>query len=319
MNAPRRRVPEAMALDLWLARAINRGLIHPSLDDVMVALTLFGLLPFLIAPIWWRARGEVKASRVALGVLLAALALTLVAQGIIQRPRPQGLRMLLDPLRFPSFPSGHAAISASLAAFAGLLRPRFAVPAAVYALLIGWSRIHVGHHYPADVLAGLVLGAAVGATGYGLFLSDPSVRPRWSWLLWAQLGLCLLAGFGATLGLTKLQVLSLFGADKVLHFGLFALLAALIAAWCEAPAAIVTLSSLGGLTVIDEVLQRWVPSRSFDPIDLVCTLAGILAGGMAGLWLRRQWRGAGGEIAPAPRAPLLTSPGSASGPHHHPG
>ncbi len=67
-----------------------------------------------------------------------------------------------------SLPSGHAATSAAGAVVLAVLVPRAAPAFALLALGIGFSRIYVGVHYPADVLLGAALGAAVGLAGLRL-------------------------------------------------------------------------------------------------------------------------------------------------------
>jgi len=65
--------------------------------------------------------------------------------------------------RGTSFPSAHAANTAALALLAALLWRRvrsfvWAVP-----LVVGWSRVYLGKHFPTDVLAGWILGALLGS------------------------------------------------------------------------------------------------------------------------------------------------------------
>jgi undecaprenyl-diphosphatase len=45
---------------------------------------------------------------------------------------------------------------------------RLAVIAAVAAVVMAFARVYIGAHYPQDVLAGLVLGAAVSLLGFYL-------------------------------------------------------------------------------------------------------------------------------------------------------
>jgi len=69
------------------------------------------------------------------------------------------------------FVSGHAANSFALATFISLLFPRRWVIAAMvfWAVLVSYSRIYLGVHYPGDVMGGWILGALIAFVLY-LFL-----------------------------------------------------------------------------------------------------------------------------------------------------
>ena len=60
-----------------------------------------------------------------------------------------------------SFPSGHATVSFACATVLALAVPRLRWPLYTLAVLISFSRVYVGVHYPLDVLAGAVLGVAI--------------------------------------------------------------------------------------------------------------------------------------------------------------
>jgi undecaprenyl-diphosphatase len=93
-----------------------------------------------------------------------------------ERPSLPGLPALTDTPTRLSFPSAHASTS-----FAGALAySRVGVPSVpLYALAasLSMSRLYLGVHFPSDVLAGALLGTAVG----GCFTCPeryPAEKPR---------------------------------------------------------------------------------------------------------------------------------------------
>ncbi|HET7771362.1 MAG TPA: phosphatase PAP2 family protein [Chloroflexota bacterium] len=95
-------------------------------------------------------------------------------------------------VQFPSFPSGHVRETAALSVLlAGFWRRSWPY-ALAYTLIMAASRVHLGAHFPTDVLAGLAAGAAAGAvTLLGLDLMArvakllyrlPPVRAAWDWV-----------------------------------------------------------------------------------------------------------------------------------------
>lgn len=97
-------------------------------------------------------------------VLVAEQALVnIVVKSMFSRDRPDHVTDHPHALRAPatsSFPSGHA--SAAACATVLLRRDLGRGPAWVgLAVVVAWSRIHVGAHHATDVAAGTVLGAGL--------------------------------------------------------------------------------------------------------------------------------------------------------------
>jgi membrane-associated phospholipid phosphatase/diacylglycerol kinase family enzyme len=74
---------------------------------------------------------------------------------------PVARRLRRHPRTF-SFPSGHSASGAAFATGVAIERPMFGVPTGLLAAAVGFSRVHVGVHYPSDVIAGAAIGVAAG-------------------------------------------------------------------------------------------------------------------------------------------------------------
>lgn len=80
-----------------------------------------------------------------------------------------------DRDRGSSFPSAHAANSMALAVLAMCLWPRLRRGLWALPVLVGWSRVYMGKHYPLDVLGGWILG---GLLGWCFWLGWKQLAPR---------------------------------------------------------------------------------------------------------------------------------------------
>ena len=112
------------------------------------------------------AGGDV--ARAARGALAALVISHLIVQFIkrtVGRPRPsRGLPvavLIAEPDRF-SFPSGHAAAAMSVALMYGVAFPLAGVVLLPLALVVGFSRVILGVHYPGDVAVGQGIALATG-------------------------------------------------------------------------------------------------------------------------------------------------------------
>lgn len=98
-------------------------------------------------------------------VSLAAthIAINILIKPLVERPRPydaiEGLTSLVGPMSDSSFPSGHTGTTFGCLFVIVLMMPkRYAIPALCFSLFMAYSRMHLGVHYPTDVLAGALLG-----------------------------------------------------------------------------------------------------------------------------------------------------------------
>jgi undecaprenyl-diphosphatase len=116
---------------------------------------------------------------VAATVLLADL-VSLGLKQLTDRPRPFLVEPTPEPLmRTPldlSLPSGHAATSFAGATLLSIAQPRAAVPLFLLAILISWSRVYVGVHYPLDVAAGALVGVGVALVSTVIWRRLPRLR-----------------------------------------------------------------------------------------------------------------------------------------------
>ncbi|MFK7833539.1 MAG: phosphatase PAP2 family protein [Winogradskyella sp.] len=105
--------------------------------------------------------------------------ITNVFKRTFERPRPCGAEGVMDFTRFIAprcgkygFFSGHSSNSMAAAVFGGLLlRPYFKhliYVLLIWSLVVAYSRIYVGVHYPLDIICGLTFGAFAGFLFYKL-------------------------------------------------------------------------------------------------------------------------------------------------------
>lgn len=105
---------------------------------------------------------QMKSVYVLFSVALASL-LSFILKHIIDRVRPFETYDFLEKLSVggsPSFPSGHTTAAFALSVGLIIAYPKWYIilPAILWAILAGYSRMSLGVHYPSDVLAGFLLG-----------------------------------------------------------------------------------------------------------------------------------------------------------------
>jgi undecaprenyl-diphosphatase len=124
---------------------------------------------------WRRVARSIAAAWAEVGTIAAFLFFAVAGSGIlvnivkqlVGRGRPSLLPdhgpFAFDPFAFEAayqgFPSGHSQVMGAVGCVAVLVLRRWSFIVVIPALAVAASRVIVGAHYPADVLAGLVLGA----------------------------------------------------------------------------------------------------------------------------------------------------------------
>jgi undecaprenyl-diphosphatase len=155
----------------------------PILDQIMPVITHLGSggALWLIWALLLYLFGSMQNKKIAILTVVALIVSFLFAQELIKelvdRNRPyltlEGIRTLVHPLNSTSFPSGHTATSfacAMVLARAG----RVKILPIMLAVLIGFSRIYVGVHYPTDVMVGALIGIICGEVTCRLALKKSS-------------------------------------------------------------------------------------------------------------------------------------------------
>ena len=137
------------------------------LTALMLAATFFGNPVFWVgiaAALYWR--GQENKGFFLMNLVLFTAAVVGVIKHVVARPRPSQEEFTIlgsDTYVEPSFPSGHSALVAAAFSYTYRMvsRQKKALFAAVV-VLVAFSRLYLGMHYPSDVIAGLAVGLVIG-------------------------------------------------------------------------------------------------------------------------------------------------------------
>ena len=148
---------------LWIQNSLRGGI----LDPIMVFITHLGdkglfwtvLTLALMCFRKTRKAGVTSAIAMVIGLIVA----NLILKNWVARIRPyelvDGLNLMIEKQHDFSFPSGHATNSFACAwvLFRELKKP-YGIAALILAILIAFSRLFVGVHYPTDIFVGIAIG-----------------------------------------------------------------------------------------------------------------------------------------------------------------
>lgn len=164
--------------ELPILEAINNFLQCDALDFFFSKITLLGnggvfWIILSVALMFFKKTRAVGIS-MAISLIIGLLLCNLSLKPLIGRARPFVTDpSILDKLIIPqpsehSFPSGHTVCSFECAIAVLLRNKKWGFATLALAVIIGFSRLYLMVHYPTDVLAGAIIGCAIGFAGHAL-------------------------------------------------------------------------------------------------------------------------------------------------------
>lgn len=270
-------------MDATLLHFFNQTLAHPLLNLLIISLTIFSFAFLPGLGLWFLLlETHHRLGRAILVSLGAALVSSLVFQYLALRPHPEGVRLVLPAPELPAYPSSHAAALFAVAVLISLVyrQARWTSLSLIAALGVAFSRVYLGHLYLSDIFAGAVLGAAMGAAGYGLIVLP---QANWRWLLWPQVAVVVIVTQMAYLNILPFYLLRWPLADKVLHFLLLGAVAFWLNLWLKGQGLRVGFWTIPLaiclpliIALIEESVQALSPVRTADLTDLASDLLGLI-------------------------------------------
>lgn len=159
--------------DISLLRLIHHGRIE-ALDRVMYLLSYSAsfvsigiVLALLIVYLKTKSNTWLVIFYKMLAVLVIAALVSTGMKSLILRERPFITYPDIEKLSQAgnsSFPSGHSLEAFAMAVALSLLlrKKRYVIPVFCWALLVAYSRMALGVHYPGDVAGGIIAGTLIG-------------------------------------------------------------------------------------------------------------------------------------------------------------
>jgi len=160
----------AQNADIDLLRKINIER-NPTFDDTYSFITNSATPIAISAPLVMLSVGLIKKdslltqnSLMITGALVTSTIISTSMKYGFNRDRPFVTYPDIEKLTAggsPSFPSGHTSMAFSIATSASIAYPKWYIiaPSLLWASAVGYSRMHLGVHYPSDVFIGALVGS----------------------------------------------------------------------------------------------------------------------------------------------------------------
>ncbi len=151
---------------LWIQEFIRNDVLTP----IFVLITKTGnggAVWLILTAIMLLFKKTRKAGILSLTALFFSVIIdNVILKNLVARTRPyeviSGLRLLIERQTDFSFPSGHTGSSFAAAVILYKELPgKQGIPALILAVLIGFSRLYLGVHYPTDVICGALIGTLI--------------------------------------------------------------------------------------------------------------------------------------------------------------
>jgi undecaprenyl-diphosphatase len=194
--------PDSTSLDVKAFRLLNGSAANPVFDAIMPVVTDLNRWRIALILIWsmlvifGRTRGRWAALMLIPIIVVSDQLSSGVAKPFVARMRPcevlGSVHLWYGPegwITTPSevarsfkgsfsFPSSHAANITASMLFLGLVYRRWLAPLLAVAVLVSYSRVYIGVHWPSDVAAGMAIGAAIAGIAYFVFkrLHRPGIQ-----------------------------------------------------------------------------------------------------------------------------------------------
>ena len=173
-----------MDLNTQIFYFINNGLSNPYFDFIMPHITNFGGLTFYACLLIvllimtrkdiWGLKKYYPLVKLCICSLLLCVIITAALKLLFSSPRPSlvldNVNVLTTSADTNSFPSGHSSTTLSVITVLFLKAKDYfnranliKCLAVIYAIIIPFSRIYIGMHFPFDVLIGCIIGMVSGA------------------------------------------------------------------------------------------------------------------------------------------------------------
>ena len=163
-----------VAILLFIQEHIRNSLF----DKLFIPITHFSddalFWVLLVLVLLWSPKTRRIGAAALISMVICYLLCSVWLKDYVARIRPydayNSIRLLIEKQDEFSFPSGHSTMSfASSLIYVRMMEKPFGTATLLLAILIAFSRLYVGVHYPSDVLAGFLLALVVSTIVYAFF------------------------------------------------------------------------------------------------------------------------------------------------------